>query len=134
MRVIVCGMRDWANVEAIARPLSALLKKHGAELKIRHGACYPPPDPVTGIRPLISADWLAQLWCENNHVAAFPVPAEWETYGNAAGPRRNAEMARHGADLCLAFWDGKSAGTGDMVRRASASGIPVRIYPKAKAG
>lgn len=50
-------------------------------------------------------------------VKVFPVtPAEWQRYGKSAGHRRNAEMARY-ADALLAFWDGKSPGTSDMIRQ-----------------
>jgi hypothetical protein len=45
----------------------------------------------------------------------------------AAGPRRNEKMARRGADLCLAFPNGSSAGTDDMIRRAQRHGIPVEV-------
>lgn len=60
-----------------------------------------------------------------------PHPADWDTHGKAAGPIRNEEMAKAGADLCIAIWDGKSRGTLDMIKRATQHGIPVRIVPVA---
>lgn len=127
MRVIVTGGRDWANSDAICGALDRLLRRHGNELKVRHGACYPKEDS-RGERPLVSADWLAELWCKANGLQSYPVPANW-SLGPKGGPMRNEEMARMGADLCLAFWDGKSAGTLDMIRQAVRYGIPVRIVP-----
>lgn len=37
-------------------------------------------------------------------------PAEWEKYGNRAGPIRNNKMAVY-ADALLLIWDGKSSGS-----------------------
>ena len=59
-------------------------------------------------------------------------PADWDRHGKGAGPIRNRAMAKSGADRCLAFWDGESRGTLDMITVATKHGIPVRIVPKAK--
>jgi len=59
-------------------------------------------------------------------------PADWVKHGKAAGMIRNREMARAGADLCLAFWDGLSKGTAGMISEAVRAGIPVRIIPAVK--
>jgi hypothetical protein len=40
-------------------------------------------------------------------------PADWSTYGKAAGPCRNAQMAKYG-DALLLVWDGKSRGSLNM--------------------
>jgi hypothetical protein len=40
--------------------------------------------------------------------------AKWGEFGRAAGPIRNKEMAEY-ADVLLAFWDGKSRGTKNMI-------------------
>lgn len=58
-------------------------------------------------------------------------PADWNTYGRAAGPIRNQEMVRMGADLCLAFPDHPkgqgSRGTWNCIECAYQAGIPVLI-------
>jgi hypothetical protein len=64
--------------------------------------------------------------------AGIPVrkfPADWTKLGKSAGPIRNSEMVKFGADICLAFPDKDSVGTWDCLRKAVAAGIPVRIYP-----
>ena len=139
MRVIVCGTRDWEDQLAVSLALgeeliksrAATIRSGSPPLTVRHGACYPSKDK-DGNRPLRSADWLAELWCLDCAIKSEPMPADWNKYGCSAGPRRNAEMAKAGADLCIAFWDGNSKGTADMIRRAVQCGIEVRIVPKAR--
>ncbi len=54
--------------------------------------------------------------------------ADWDTYGNGAGPLRNLKMVNAGADVGLAFPLGDSRGTADCIRKMQAADIPVRIY------
>jgi len=61
------------------------------------------------------------------HVEAHP--ADWQRHGRAAGPIRNQQMVDSGADLVIAFPGGR--GTADLIRRARAAGIPVRVIPPA---
>lgn len=44
-------------------------------------------------------------------------PADWEKYGKRAGFLRNHQMALE-ADGLIAFWDGKSKGTKNMIEEA----------------
>jgi hypothetical protein len=60
------------------------------------------------------------------HVAS--VPALWDAFGKAAGFRRNRAMLRLGVTMVVAFWDGKSSGTGMMIDFSLAAGIPVTVY------
>lgn len=53
-------------------------------------------------------------------------PADWDKYGRRAGPIRNREMAEY-ADALLAYWDGKSRGTKNMIEEARARGLKVSI-------
>lgn len=110
-RVIVCGGRDFADRELIARTLyQALDVRSTDQTVVVHGAAR-------------GADRLAAEIAENWGLATEAHPADWKAHGKGAGPVRNEEMARLGADLCIAFPGG--AGTADMVRRAEAHGIPV---------
>lgn len=57
---------------------------------------------------------LGELWALAHQIPVKYFPAQWELYGNAAEPIRNAEMAEYG-DYLLAFWDGKSRGTKHII-------------------
>lgn len=52
--------------------------------------------------------------------------ANWSLFGRAAGPIRNSEMADY-ADLLVAFWDGKSRGTKNMIEQMRKKGKEVII-------
>lgn len=52
--------------------------------------------------------------------------ADWNTHGKAAGPIRNRQMAKY-ADALLAIWDGKSAGTKNMIDEMKKLKKPVHI-------
>ena len=54
--------------------------------------------------------------------------ADWEQYGKRAGFVRNAEMAKLGADICLAFPIGESRGTRMMIDLAKKHGIETKVY------
>lgn len=90
-----------------------------------------PEDPVTFVHGAAPGcdrlvDQLAAKYMP--WVAIERHPADWDAYGNAAGPKRNAKMVAAGADICLAFPCPQSRGTWDCARRAAEAGIPVRVY------
>jgi predicted Rossmann fold nucleotide-binding protein DprA/Smf involved in DNA uptake len=53
--------------------------------------------------------------------------ADWDRYGNRAGPLRNAEIVAH-SDRVIAFWDGKSRGTLNTILMAHSRGLPISVY------
>lgn len=115
MRVIVCGSRHWQDREKIADRLYDLsLASENLRCTVVHG----------GAR---GADKIAAQEAQKIGLLVEAHPADWERYGKSAGFRRNAEMAAAGADLCIAFWDGLSTGTGHMMRLALERGIPVEV-------
>ena len=114
MRVIVCGSRGWRNFRKVYERLRLL--PSDAVIIVGY-------DPERR-RPR-GADAIAYGTAHGLGLAVETHPAGWEEFGKPAGFIRNAEMARSGADLCLAFWDGHSGGTADMMARAREQGIPV---------
>lgn len=110
---IICGGRDWSDVGASF----AWLDRINATLNlvgVFHGNAR-------------GADLIGDAWATQRGVWVHSYPADWRKHGKAAGPMRNAEMAASGANHCLAFPGGR--GTADMVRKASAAGLPVYRFP-----
>lgn len=85
---------------------------------------------VQGECPYGGVDLVAKRWAEaTDGVTDEPHSAAWEQLGKAAGPTRNSEMVRAGADLVLAFPTKGSRGTWDCLQKAVNAGIPPRLLP-----
>lgn len=114
-RVIVCGSRRWHNRAVIEARLADLVLATAPNYPtIVHG-CARGADRIAGEEAL-----KAGLLVEEH-------PADWDRYGKRAGLIRNEAMAALGADLCLAFWDGRSTGTAHMLDRAREHDIPFEV-------
>ena len=72
------------------------------------------------------ADALGEQYARERGYALKVFPAEWKKWGAAAGPIRNGQMAGY-ADALIAFWDGSSSGTRDMIRKAEEKGLRVHV-------
>jgi hypothetical protein len=92
--VLVTGSRlydDAWTIKATLDQVAADVEEENVDqLVIRHGACYPPPDPITRRIPARSADWLTHLWIER-FAPALPIevveqerPADWNAPCRAA--------------------------------------------------
>lgn len=121
-RIIVTGCRDWTDEEAVKNVILTMAAKYVAQggLRVLVGDC------PTG------ADHIAINYCVTKRIAYMCFVANWGSEGKRAGPLRNREMVSSGADLCVAFWDGKSRGTLDCLTQSTAAGIPVRIVPRGR--
>jgi hypothetical protein len=118
-RILVTGSRDWDDETTVCLALWTAycdLKEHG-EVILVSGNC------PTG------ADNIAERFWESNGMPVERHPADWKTFGKAAGPKRNQEMVDLGADVCLAFPMKGSRGTMHCMKAAKAAGIPLKIYP-----
>jgi YspA, cpYpsA-related SLOG family len=116
VRVIVCGSRRWTDRKRIEDRLFDLVTDNpGEQITIVHG------DAANG------ADKIADQEAMKAGLLIERHPADWSEYGKRAGFVRNAEMAQAGADLCIAFWDGRSSGTAHMMECAESAGIPVEV-------
>lgn len=72
------------------------------------------------------ADALGERYALEHGLQCDAHPAKWEKYGKSAGFRRNAEMA-DAADALIAFWDGESRGTANMINLAKSKGLKVAV-------
>jgi YspA, cpYpsA-related SLOG family len=114
-RVIVCGSRGWHDRQKIQNTLADLILEFAPNYPlIIHGAAR-------------GADRLCEDEAGKAGLLTEAHPARWETLGKRAGVIRNEEMAAEGAELCIAFWDGRSEGTRHMMAAAKRAGIPLRV-------
>ena len=116
VRVIVCGSRHWRDRKKIVDRL--FLLPANTTIVVGYN-----PDRETPR----GADRIAYQEAQKLGLNVEPHPALWEEHGKKAGLLRNKEMAEGGAFLCIAFWDGLSTGTLDMMCQAVKRGIPVRV-------
>lgn len=72
------------------------------------------------------ADRLGKRYGIEHGIEVLYFPADWDRNGKSAGYLRNREMAEN-ADALIAFWDGVSKGTLNMIELANKKGIPVRV-------
>lgn len=72
------------------------------------------------------ADNFGEIYARTHGYALMIYEAKWKEYGKAAGPMRNKKMAEN-ADALIAFWDGKSKGTANMISEAEKHKIKVCV-------
>ena len=71
-------------------------------------------------------DTLGGEWATSKGIAVELFPALWDRHGKAAGMMRNKVMANHGTHL-VAFWDGVSPGTRQMLDVAKNFMLDLRV-------
>ena len=104
--MIVAGGRDFADYDMLSQECGRLICE-GDEI-VSGGA--------------IGADSLAIRYAKELRRKYTVFRADWRTHGKAAGPIRNRQMAEY-ADTLIAFWDGKSRGTKNMIDEAKRAGM-----------
>lgn len=114
-RVLVCGGRDYVDAARVWSVLDYYRSEGGGFAVVIHGAAR-------------GADSLAGSWAEKNGIPQQAYPADWNTWGRVAGPRRNGQMLIEGKpDFVIAFPGGR--GTANMINQAQAVGVPVLLVP-----
>lgn len=73
------------------------------------------------------ADKLGKTWGIRNGIPVKSFFAEWDKYKRSAGPIRNRQMGEYG-DYLIAFWDGKSKGTKNMIETMKKLGKHGEVY------
>ena len=110
MKVIIAGTRDFNDYASLKRICDYLLSEIAIDA-ILCGECR-------------GVDLMGKRYAEERGIPVESYPADWKRYGRAAGPKRNAQMAS-AADCLIAFWDGVSKGTANMIKLMGDK--PVRI-------
>ena len=101
MKLAVIGSRGFNDYELVKKVLNEY--KERVTLVISGGAK--------------GADTLGEKWANDNNITTLIYPAEWDKYGKRAGHIRNTDII-NSCDFCIAFWDGKSTGTQDSIKKA----------------
>lgn len=114
-RVVVYGSRNYYNYDEAKRYIDFCISKirYKYTLVFVSGGCR-------------GADSLGERYARENGFELEIYNAEWEIYGNRAGPLRNKIMAETG-DYFICFWDGNSKGTANMIYFVNLQNKPIKI-------
>lgn len=102
MKVIVAGGRNFNDYELLKTVCLRLLS-HIPKIQI---------SIISGSAK--GADSLAIKFAKEYGINFIEFPADWDAYGKRAGYLRNKEMENNATHL-IAFWDGSSKGTANMI-------------------
>lgn len=115
IKIIIAGSRNFEHYTLLKFKCDAILKELKAEHEIQI---------VSGTAK--GADQLGERYARENHYICKRFEADWDKNGKSAGFIRNEEMAKY-SDYLIAFWDGKSNGTKNMIAVASRYNLKIRI-------
>jgi hypothetical protein len=118
MNLGIVGYRKYTDYEEFQE----VLKKRVDVLKKQLGELA---SIITG--DATGADAMARRYAAENNIPLVVKVADWQKYGNGAGPKRNQLIIDECTGL-IAFLSLKSKGTYDSIARARKKGIPVQIF------
>lgn len=124
IRLIVAGTRTFDDYVLMKGKLDQII------LGLREDCSGAPVVIISGNAK--GADQLGIRYAMERNLSFRRFPAQWHQYGKAAGPMRNAQMlayAKEGIPALVAFWDGKSRGTDNMIQAARQGKAFVRVIP-----
>lgn len=113
MKIIIAGSRNFNNYQKLKQECDKFLQDY-KNIEIVSGAHYK------------GADKLGEQYASEKKIKIIKFPADWIKYGKPAGPKRNKQMAIY-ADALIAFWDGKSKGTKNIIQLAKQRHLKTRI-------
>lgn len=115
IRIIVAGTRGYNDRKEFHDVMCSYIERFDSEpILFISGAAR------TG------ADRLIIDWCKKFGYPCLEMPADWDKHGKGAGFKRNAEMGEVASHL-LAFYDGVSRGTADMIEIAEERDLKHKI-------
>lgn len=117
MKLIIAGSRNFDNYELAEKIIDFYIERNKVntrELEIISGGAK-------------GADRLGEEYAEKYGIKLTRYKANWVKYGKQAGIVRNSQMAKEG-DALIAFWDGMSRGTKNMIETALRRKLDVYVY------
>lgn len=72
-------------------------------------------------------DRCAREYAKSHNIKLTEFLPEYERYGRSAPLKRNLQIIRY-ADMVLAFWDGKSHGTGFVIKNCKKENVPIKVF------
>lgn len=115
MKVIIAGGRDYNFKQSDFGLLDYIFTKWQISEVVSGGAK--------------GMDLGGEVWAENKKIPVKKFPADWNLYGKAAGPIRNAEMAAY-ADGVILFPGGK--GSKNMLETAEEFNLEILVVREGK--
>lgn len=114
MKIIIAGSRDFNDYELAKEKILYFVKNtFFNQIEIVSG----------GAR---GADRIGEKFAKEYSLKMKIFPPDWQNKGKKAGILRNQEMADY-ADCLIAFWDGLSKGTMNMIEEMKKRNKPTRI-------
>lgn len=110
-RIIIAGGRDFDDYERVRQAARGIVQSGDTILS-------------GGAR---GADSLGEKFAERNRLGLEKHPADWERHGKGAGFLRNHQMSLC-ADALIAFWDGRSRGTKNMIEQAHKARLETHVF------
>lgn len=119
MKIIVCGSRSFEDVELLNNTMDWYTKNLDM-VEVVSGGQKRKVDLGGGRYKITGADYYGEEWALAHWIEVKIFHADWDRHGKAAGPIRNREMLKYvgAAGSLVAFWDGRSPGTADMIEIA----------------
>ena len=114
-RIIIAGGRDFSDYDMLKDHVDKCINgslENGNETQVVLTPGQTEIIIVSGKAK--GADSLGERYAKERGYKIEVYPADWKKYGKAAGMIRNKQMAEK-ADALIAFWDGKSHGTKNMI-------------------
>jgi hypothetical protein len=122
IRIIVAGGRDFSDRVQLYGELSSLMALWDPETISR-------VEIVSGGAQ--GADTLGAHYAFDMNIPIKQFFPDWDKHGKPAGHIRNKEMADYasgGHGILVAFWDGKSKGTKNMITTALHGDLEIHAY------
>ena len=113
MKVVIAGGREFNNYELLREICDGVIPT------------LTTPEIVSG--GARGTDKLGEQYSKEKGFDLKIFPADWNKHGKGAGHIRNRQMAEYG-DMLIAFWDGESKGTKNMIDTSKKLGLLVYIH------